>query len=266
MSVRRRVNIRRKIENWRVLDAWRNNKVRFSEWKNVRQFACIRYLSAVEKARLRILVAVLLAQKKFIGVQGLKLTTEMRLIIAAQACVPILKLGINYYSGFTQVSIYPSAFWVERDEQDATGVVHHVKRLLSGESWSHGPVIISWDDVQKDSLHDHSGHNVIIHEFVHKIDMLNQSANGVPPISSTMSANEWQAVFSKAYKVLNERIQHHHKPCINTYAGTSPAEFFAVASEYFFTAPEELTLHCDEVYNELALFYQQNPLLQRASR
>lgn len=257
------MNIRRKIENWRVLHAWQKNKIRFFQWKNIRQLSCIRYLSAVEKAHLRLLIAVLLQQKKFIGVQGLELTPEMKLIIAAQASVPILKLGLNYYSGFTQVSVYPAAFWIERDEMDAAGVVHHVKRLLSGESWSHGPVIISWDDVQKECLDDHSGHNVIIHEFAHKIDMLNQSANGVPPIPATMSANEWQAIFSSAYKILNERVQHHHKSGINAYAATSPAEFFAVASEYFFTEPEKLTLHCREVYKELMLFYRQDPLLQR---
>ena len=257
------MNIRRKIENWRVLRAWRNNTIRFSQWKRVRQLACIRYLSAVEKARLRLLMAVLLQQKKFVGVQGLELTSEMKLIIAAQACVPILKLGINYYSGFSQVSIYPAAFWIERDEQDAAGVVHHVRRLLSGESWLRGPVIISWDEIEKDIQRENSGHNVIIHEFVHKIDMQNQSANGMPPIPTEMSASEWQKIFSKAYKILNERVQHHHKPYIDAYAASSPAEFFAVASEYFFTAPEKLSLHCRDVYKELALFYRQNPLLQR---
>ena len=263
MSKNRKFNIWRKIENWRVLRVWRENTIRFSQWESVRQLNCVRFMSATEKARLRLLMAVLLQQKKFVGVQGLKLTPEMKLIIAAQACVPILKLGINYYSGFSQVSVYPTAFWIERDERDAAGVVHHVRRLLSGESWSHGPVIISWDEVEKDRQQENSGHNVVIHEFVHKIDMLNQSANGVPPIPTEMSANEWQEIFSKAYKILNERIQHHHKPYINAYAASSPAEFFAVASEYFFTAPEKLTLHCHDVYKELMLFYRQNPLHQR---
>ena len=258
------MNIRKKIENWRVLRAWNKNNIRFTQWKNVRKLSCVRFLSAVEKARLRVLMAMLLQQKIIIGVQGLKLNYEMKLVIAAQACVPILKLGLNYYSGFSQVSVYPTAFWVERDEQDAAGVVHHVRRLLSGESWSHGPLIISWDEVEKDSQRERSGHNVIIiHEFVHKIDMLNQSANGVPPIPTEMSAIEWQAIFSKAYNVLNERIQHHHKPYINAYAASSPAEFFAVASEYFFTAPEKLNEHCHDVYKELMVFYRQNPLLQR---
>jgi len=257
------MNIWRKIENWRVLRAWRKNTIRFSQWENVRQLSCVRFLSAVEKARLRLLVAMLLQHKKFIGVQGLKLTFEMKLIIAAQASVPILKLGINYYSGFSQVSVYPTAFWVERDEQDAAGVVHHVRRLLSGESWLRGPVIISWDEVEKDNQTEGSGHNVIIHEFVHKIDMLNQSANGVPPISSEMSAKKWQDIFSKAYIILNERVRHNHKPYIDAYAASSPAEFFAVASEYFFTAPEKLNLHCHDVYKELQLFYRQNPLLKR---
>jgi len=258
------VNIQHKIENWRVLRAWKQNTIRFSQWKKVRELSCIRFMSSVEKARLRLLVAMLLQHKKIVGVQGLELTSEMRLVIAAQACVPILRLGINYYSGFSQVSVYPTAFWVERDEQDAAGVVHHVRRLLSGESWSRGPVIVSWDEVEKDRKRKGSGHNVIIHEFAHKIDMLNQSANGVPPITSEMNPKEWRDVFSKAYMVLNERIQHHHKPYIDAYAATSPAEFFAVASEYFFVAPEKLNLHCHDVYKELQLFYKQNPLLRVA--
>ena len=241
-----------------MLSALKKHPVSFSSWKVVRQLACIRYLTSVEKAHLRILTSVLLKQKVFVGEQGLKLTDEIKLIIATQACVPILKLGLNFYSGFTQVNIYPTAFWVERDERDEVGVVHHKKALLSGESWSHGPVILSWDDIEQDMQQDHEGHNVIIHEFAHKIDMLNQSANGIPPIPAS-STKEWSEVFQHAYRHLIERMQHHHKPCINAYGATSPAEFFAVVSEYFFTAPQHLNQHYHQVYNELKLFYRQNP-------
>jgi len=203
---------------------------------------------------------MLLKQKAFVGVQGLELTDAMCLVIAAQACVPILKLGLNYYTGFTQVIVYPTAFWVERDVGDAAGVIHHEKVLLSGESWSRGPVILSWRDIQRDLQPHQAGHNVVIHEFVHKIDMLNLAANGVPPIPSSMEPDEWENAFQHAYHRLQENLQHHHRPCINAYAATSPAEFFAVVSEYFFTASQHLNVHCHDVYHELMLFYRQDPV------
>ncbi len=251
--------ILRKFANWRALSALKKHPVNYTRWKVIRNLACIRYHSSVEKARLRTLSASLLQQKVFVGEQGLDLTDEMQLIIAAQASVPILKLGLNYYSGFVQVSVYPDAFWIERDESDAAGIVHHNKALLSGESWSRGPVILSWHNIEHDLQHDHDGHNVIIHEFVHKIDMLNQGANGVPPISSGNNLKEWKTTFQHAYFHLIERMEHHHKPCINAYGASSPIEFFAVVSEYFFTAPQHLKQCYPRVYNELKLFYRQDP-------
>lgn len=249
-----------KIQNWRVLRILKKHPVTYSQWKIVDEISCIHGLSPSAKAHLRILATVLLYQKSFVGVQGLTLTHQMKLIIAAQACLPVLRLGLNYYSAFTQISVYPDVFWSERDVRDEAGVVHHIKSLNSGESWARGPLILSWDDIQHDLDQDKAGHNVIIHEFAHKIDMLNQSANGVPPIPVTMDTDEWKSVFSTAYKALTERIKHHHKPCINEYAATSPAEFFAVASEYFFSRPTQLNEQCHLVYEELCLFYQQNPL------
>ncbi|RDH81415.1 MAG: hypothetical protein DIZ80_15115 [endosymbiont of Galathealinum brachiosum] len=259
----RPMNISRKLHNWRVLRSLKNHPVKFSNWKHIRTLSCIRYLSSVEKARLRTLCSVLLSQKEFIGVQGLELTDNMSLIIAAQACVPILKLGLNYYSGFIQITVYPSAFWVVRNEMDEAGVIHRKRVLLSGESWSRGPVILSWQDIQHDIEHHDEGHNVIIHEFSHKIDMLNRGANGTPPIPAATSEKKWNDIFNYAYKNLLEKIRHHHKPSINPYAAQSPVEFFAVVSEYFFTAPEVLGKNFIQVYNELALFYQQDPIRRK---
>ncbi len=252
------MNILKKFENWKILSILKKHPVRFSQWQGIRQLACIRQMSAVEKARLRVLTSVILAQKTFVGVQGLELNDEMKLLIAAQACVPILKLGLNYYSAFTQVSVYPAAFWVEREIIDASGVIHTHKTLLAGEAWSHGPVILSWDDIKKDLQEDDAGHNVIIHEFVHKIDMLNAGANGVPPFSSNTNSEEWGAVFRNAFERLSRNIQLHRKLRLNAYGATSPAEFFAVVSEHFFTNPQHLNLHYPKVYHELALFYGQD--------
>ncbi|MCK4709762.1 MAG: zinc-dependent peptidase, partial [Gammaproteobacteria bacterium] len=156
--------------------------------------------------------------------------------------------------------VYPTAFWVERKEQDESGIVHNKKSLLAGESWSRGPVILSWQDIERDMQHDDQGHNVIIHEFAHKIDMLNQGANGVPPFPVGVSAKNWGQVFRNAYHKLANRIRRHHKTCIDPYGGTSPAEYFAVASESFFTEPQHLNQCNHKVYNELKMFYQQDPL------
>lgn len=226
----------------------------------VRQLSCIHYLTPVEKARLRVLTSVLLVKKTFSGEQGLELTDEMKLIIAAQACVPILKLGLNYFAGFVQISVYPTAFWVERDEQDGNGIVHHRRRLLSGESWQRGPVVLSWQDIEHELTGQSPGRNVVIHEFVHKIDMLNGAADGLPPISHARDSEEWRRVFNHAWQNLVDRVENHHRGCINAYAATSPAEFYAVASEYFFTAPAHLNQCSHQVYNELKAFYRQDPL------
>lgn len=253
------MNLFKKIENWRIISTLKKHPVRFSQWKTVREIACIKYMSSVEKARLRVICAMLLQQKTFIGVQGLQLTDEMKLLVAAQASVPILKLGLNYYSAFVQVSIYPSAFWVERKIIDASGVIHYEKALLAGEAWSHGPIILSWDDIQRDLKQKGVGHNVIIHEFVHKIDMLNQGANGVPPFSSNTDSENWGEVFRTAFQRLSRNVQHNKKLCLNAYGATSPAEFLAVVSEHFFTEPTELKAHYPRVYHELKLFYAQDP-------
>ena len=248
----------RKLENWRVLSILKKSPIRFSDWQSVRQLPCIKYLSPIEKARLRVLTSVLLYQKVFVGAQALNVDKQMKLLIAAQACVPVLRIGLNYYSGFTQVIVYPAAFWVERNEQDETGVVHQRKSLLAGEAWSHGPVILSWQDIERD-LNSDDGHNVVIHEFSHKIDMLNQGANGVPPLSGNINAIKWGKVFRQAYHRLLERLNHHHKTCIDPYAGTSPAEYFAVASESFFTNPQHLYQCNQKVYIQLMKFYRQDP-------
>ena len=252
----------RMIENWRVLRILKKQPLPYSSWKLTGQIPCLDRLSAVEMAHLRVLTSVFLYQKSLTGTKGLNLTHEMKVIIAAQACLPVLKLGLNYYADFNQLVVYPNVFWTEHDVRDEAGVVHHIHSLNSGESWTRGPVILSWEDIESDIQQGDAGHNVIIHEFAHKIDMLNQTANGVPPIPVTMDRSEWRRVFSTAYKTLSERIKHHHKPCVNEYAATSPAEFFAVSSEYFFTKPQQLDEKCHLVYQELSQFYQQEPLLR----
>jgi len=215
-------------------------------------------LSAVERAHLRELTTLFLHRKTFSGVQGLTVTTEMAVAVATQACLLILKLELDYYDGWVEVVIYPGAFRVARDSTDETGLVSHQENALSGESWSRGPVIISWDDVAA----SHPGHNVVVHEFAHKLDMLNGSANGMPPLHADMVRQQWTVVFSEAFDHL-QQLEHHHRPGINAYGATDPAEFFAVVSEYFFTDPHTLRHQYPAVYDQLVLFYRQNPASRR---
>ena len=232
-------------------------------WAEVAEnLVSLRGMTSVEKAHLRELTVLFLHEKQFVGVQELQLTDTMCLIIAAQACLPVLGLGIGCLSGWTEIIVYPGAFRINRDDRDAAGVVHHQEQSLIGESWSRGPLILSWDDVERDMQGKQSGRNVVIHEIAHKLDMLNGPANGFPPLHYGMAVTEWSTSLSAAYENLVRQVEHHHRACINPYAATSPAEFFAVISEYFFCAPEILHTHFAGVYRQLLLYYRQNPLLR----
>jgi Mlc titration factor MtfA (ptsG expression regulator) len=217
-------------------------------------------LTAVEKAHLRELCTLFLHEKKFIAAQGLQLTGAMRLEIAVQACLPILKLGLDLLSEWTTIIVYPDVFRVDRDVTDSVGIVHHERQVLSGESWERGPLIVSWAAVEEDRLHSDQGHNVVIHEIAHKLDMLDGSANGMPPLHYGMEGSLWTMALNNAYQVLIQRLEHHRCTCIDPYATESPAEFFAVISEYFFSAPDILQLHFPDVYRQLQLYYRQDPL------
>lgn len=235
-------------------------------WLDVeKNLALLQGMTAVEKAHLRELTTLLLHEKHFVGVQGLLLTEMMCLIIAVQASLPILNLGIGCLSGWTDVIVYPGPFRVSRDTMDEVGVVHHQEQVLIGEAWSSGPLIVSWADVERDMLDARSGRNVVIHEIAHKLDGLNGSTNGFPPLHHGMSIPEWTAVFSEAYQTLRVSVEKHHYINIDPYAATSPAEFFAVISEVFFCSPETLQTHFADIYQQLRLYYRQHPLSRRHS-
>lgn len=253
------------LEHQRIRYTLSHHPIPHEAWESLMREADIfSGLNAVERAHLRELTTLFLHRKSLSGVQGLTVSTEMALAVAAQACLLILKLGLNYYDGWVEVVIYPGAFRVARDSADATGLVWHQEQALSGESWSRGPVILSWDDVANDIDSPRTGHNVVVHEFAHKLDMLNGSANGLPPLHPDMARQQWTEAFSAAFDHLQQQLAHHHRPGINAYGATAPAEFFAVASEYFFTAPQTLQHQNMAVYDQLELFYRQAPATRRA--
>lgn len=248
------------IKHWQVKRVLKRYPIPHRFWyKLMTQDQLFAGLSAVEKAHLRELTTLFVHQKNFRASEDFNLTKPMALTISAHACLLILELGLDYYQGWQDIIVYPTAFVVERDEADELGIVSHQQAVLGGEAWLTGPVVLEWQSFKAESDELKPGRNLVLHEFAHKLDMLNGRANGMPPLHKTMNRTHWTQAFSEAFEQLQQQVEHGHHPSINPYAATEPAEFFAVTSEYFFTAPNLLIHHFPAVYEQLSLFYQQDP-------
>lgn len=204
--------------------------------------------------KLKELALLFLVEKQFSGAHGLEVTDAMRVSIAAQACLPILELGLDWYSGFTGVVVYPGDFRVRRSEVDEAGVVHEWDDDLAGEAMPGGPVVLSWDAAAHDPAI-----NVVIHEFAHKLDMLNGPADGLPPLHTGMSRAAWTAAFEEAYEGFCDAVERGKDTWLDPYGAEHPSEFFAVISEAFFVQPAETRRRYPDVYDQLVLFYKQDP-------
>ena len=218
-------------------------------------------LSVDELTRLRYLAVSFLDEKAITGAAGQEIDDEIRFTIAAQACLPILNLGIDYYNGWVEIIVYPDQFMPLREYVDDIGVVHQTRHPLAGESWQGGPLILSWADVNY--IDDGAGVNVVIHEFAHKLDMLNGAPNGYPPLHKGMQREIWAKTFTEGYEDFCRRIDNDEDTIIDPYASESPAEFFAVLSELFFETPAALKMEYPSIYQQLGLFYRQDPLARR---
>ena len=204
--------------------------------------------------KLRQLALLFLAEKDFVGAHELEVTDVMRLSIAAQACLPILELGLDWYAGWHGVVVYPGDFRVRRREIDEDGVVHEWEDDLAGEAMPGGPVVLSWDALAHDPAI-----NVVIHEFAHKLDMLNGEADGVPPLHAGMDRRAWLAVFEQAFEGFCDAVDRGKDTWLDPYAAEHRSEFFAVISEAFFREPQETRRRYPDVYEQLARFYRQDP-------
>lgn len=248
------------VKTWWQGRIIRQSQFTEAQWQNAFQhLSLLDRLTSIEKIKLKRLAILFLHTKSLESVGELEITPLMQLYIALQACLPILNLGLHWYRGWVSVVIYPSTFLHDRNEIDEYGVVHQGTSFLSGEAWQRGPVILSWDG----SVHRGGslGRNVIIHEFAHKLDMLNGKANGFPPLHNGISAQHWTHVFNESYADFNRRLEEGEPVPIDSYAATSPGEFFAVFSEVFFEKPTIMKHHYPDVYQLLVLFYRQDPLV-----
>jgi Mlc titration factor MtfA (ptsG expression regulator) len=224
-----------------------------------------RYLDEVEQKQLEDLVQVFVAEKTFVGCGGLELDDEVRVTIAANACVLLLGLDHDVYSGVESILVYPST--VRPPERSTlVGSVAVVKPApaILGQAHVVGPVILVWDAVKHGSQDPNNGHNVVFHEFAHKLDMLDNEIDGTPPLRETEQYDEWSRVCGEVYFDLQKRVQRGQHTFLDEYGATNEAEFFAVATEYFFEKPKQLLSEHSELYRVLREYYRQDPAVRVA--
>lgn len=250
--------------------SWRRQRIlrraRFDDtlWQRVcAELALLEGLPPAALQKLRELLILFLHEKQVSAAVGLEMSDAMRYHIGAQACLLILELGLEHYAGWQEVIVYPDEFLPAREYVDEAGVVHTSRYPLAGEAWSHGPVILSWADARSSVLRD--GANVVIHEFAHKLDMHNGAANGFPALHRDMRREAWVDTFRQAYEDFCRRVDADEDTLIDPYASESPAEFFAVLSEVFFETPHALKQCYSGAYEQMRLFYRQDPASRLAS-
>ncbi len=205
-------------------------------------------------------VMVFLSEKEFFGFEGVVVDDEIKVTIAAQACLLLLNRSTNYYPKLKSIYVYPAAFVTRHKSKDAAGVLQNKPRVLSGESWELGKVILSWKDSKQGALVFHDGHNVVIHEFAHQLDQETGAANGAPFLRHK-NKKCWSQVLSNEFEKLQRKAHKGESTLLDHYGATNPAEFFAVASEVFFERPREMKHQHSRLYSQLQGFYQVNPAI-----
>jgi Mlc titration factor MtfA (ptsG expression regulator) len=241
-----------------------------SEWEEIirRNVAHYCKLEEAERAHLRALIQVFIAEKNWEGAGGLELDDEIRVTISAQACLLVLGVPHNYYEDVESIIVYPSTVVPPQRKLGSfenTMAPLDIRQPILGQAFLRGPVIIIWDAALRGSRHPELGHNVIYHEFAHKLDMLDGAADGTPPLRDRAEYRDWTLICSREYKRLRHDAAIGKKSFLNAYAATSEAEFFAVATEQFFDRPRLLMSQAPDLYRVLREYYRQDPF-ERVTR
>jgi Mlc titration factor MtfA (ptsG expression regulator) len=202
---------------------------------------------------------VFLAEKRFVGCDGLVVSDEMRVVVAAQACLLLAGRAGEVFPGVREILLYPGAFVVSRTRPGAGGVVHEERRVLAGEAWSHGQIVLSWADALAGAAQPDDGHNLVVHEFAHALDHEAGAANGAPVLGPRIDPRRWAQVMGEAYAALQWRAGTGEPTLLDPYGAADPAEFFAVASEVFFEQPARLAAEHPALYGALADYYALDP-------
>lgn len=221
-------------------------------------------LTIDEQKELQGHILVFLDEKKFEGCGGLEITDEIRVTIAAQACLLLLHRETDYFPLLTSILVYPRHYFAASKDHLPGGVVHEDVESRLGESWYRGPVVLSWDNILSDATDPYDGYNVVFHEFAHQLDSESGTAEGAPVLPHPSMYTAWARVLSQEYQKLLNDLQRRHQNLIDAYGAENPAEFFAVVTELFFEKPVALKRRHRALYEQLAAFYQQNPAQRMA--
>ena len=203
-------------------------------------------------------IKLFLVRKNFYGCAGLEINDEMRVTIAAEACLLLLNRKTDIYPGLKHILVYPHAFKAQHQQLNPDGTISEMEHGLLGESWGNGKVILSWDDVEFGVENFKDGHNVVLHEFSHQLDNESGVTNGAPVLRKN-SYQTWATVLSGEFQNLIEASDNHHKAVMDYYGATNPAEFFAVATETFFEKPKQMSKRHPELFEELRTYYCVDP-------
>lgn len=248
------------LRRWRDRRTLARRPIPDALWQTtLTHFPFLGALDASDALRLREMSTLFLDRKEFSGAQGLVVSDDMAVAIAAQACLPILHLGLDWYDGFVGIVVHAGEVVARREVVDEDGVVHHYDEPLSGEAMEGGPVTLSWQDVADAGSSAEWGYNVVIHEFAHVLDMRDGNADGVPPLPTRTAHVEWQGVFNAHYAAFCDQVDAGEDTLLDPYGAEAPSEFFAVACEAFFVSPHDLQAEHAEVYALLRKFFQQDP-------
>jgi len=226
---------------------------------NVRHY-CV--LDPSEKTRLRALIQVFIKEKYWEGCGGLDLTDEIRVTISAQACLLLLGIRHDYYRNVLSIIVYPSTVVPPSRKIGYFETLQAPVAItgpIIGQAFQQGPVILVWDAVLRSSRHPELGHNVVYHEFAHKLDMLDGTADGTPPLRDLDELKDWVTICSREYLRLKHDAEKGKRSFLDAYGATTEAEFFAVATEQFFDKPIRLKEQAPDLYQVLKEYYNQDP-------
>jgi Mlc titration factor MtfA (ptsG expression regulator) len=232
-------------------------------WKRtLARYPFLRRRDPADEARLRQLTSLFLDRKEFSASPGQRLTNDVVVAIAAQACLPVLRLGLARYEGFVGIVVHPDQVVARREVHDEDGIVHRYDEVLAGEAVAGGPVMLSWRDVRSAG----AGYNVVIHEFAHVLDMEDGLPDGVPLLPPDLPRTAWLSTLEREYESFAQRVERDEPTALDPYAAHGHEEFFAVASESFFADPEGLLAEHPAWYELLRRFYRQDPARETPPR
>ncbi|WP_076410750.1 M90 family metallopeptidase [Shewanella sp. UCD-KL12] len=255
---------------WIASSRWRSERRRQQikqqafpkAWRAIlkKRMPYFRLLPADLQLQLKKHIQIFIAEKEFVGCDGIKIDDEIRITIAAQACLLLLNRSTDFYPNLKQILVYPSVFFVNNQEHKSGGVISERQRILSGESWQNGKVILSWQTAQADAANPIDGSNVVIHEFAHQLDQEDGNANGAPILDNVSDYSHWSKVLSEEFAALQQHAKYNTPTLFSYYGATNPAEFFAVVTEVFFERPKEVYQYHRALYKELSQFFKLDPV------